>query len=394
MEDNTLEDIEANSLYDTIHDQNWEHTRELLERSDSLRLVENDDDILFRAVFEEAPLDIVKSILSHIVRSSKYPHIQTIEQALHQTDFRGYTPLNLACTNNNSSMEMIDFFMEEAPKAATIPSRGGWLPLHGVIWSQNYPTHCIEKLCCIKKLLQYHPVAATASDDDGDTPMKLLFRKWTIYMEQMWEEYEFDFMSIPQDHTDHEEMKNTTKSFLLLLEASIFGSINAPSEKETGSRARMWLPLHEATKIKNIPLIFLLLLTQMMPNCICEKDNDRNNLLHLILCNIPSKQHGDPGFLGLITFILTTFPQLVVQPNGDGKLPLFLAIKHGSPWSCLQLILLTLPEIISNVDMETQLFPFMAALCHEKASINVAYRLLQFDPTLILGATLKANVNN
>ena len=76
----------------------------------------------------------------------------------------------------------------------------------------------------------------------------------------------------------------------------------------------------------------------------------------------------------------------VAMTNSDGRLPLHLAIEHGSGCTfdtVISYLLGVAPSTVLVRDPKTGLFPFMSAAVGISCNLDAIYGLLQFDPNVL-----------
>lgn len=342
----------------------WEKARKLLETPGAKRLVEYGDFILYLVCANSnPPLDVVRTI-----------YFMSPKQAFYQDHLLGHTPLHNACLYG--SMEVMTFLMDVAPALAVMGRHT--FPLHKMISCRNNNAKKIEKL------LQISPYLAQIQDPLGLTPIEIFFRTWNTNQNQSRTWWQFtsattDIDDIFVHSVNYEEFistraaNNAVKTFFLLLNANIHGKLESKDEK------KLWLPLHEAIKMKDIPSSLVLFLLRKFPREIYKQDKQGNFLLHIALTKNQLESR-------LIKFLIQSNPEAVQTVNMKGRLPLALAIEYGNFWEddgILHLLLRTYPNALSNPDIQTQLYPFMTALSSEKASMSLVYELLRMDPSLV-----------
>jgi ankyrin repeat protein len=86
----------------------------------------------------------------------------------------------------------------------------------------------------------------------------------------------------------------------------------------------------------------------------------------------------------LVQFILDNAPSSADILDGDGRLPIHLAIANNRDLSSVVLpIIAAYPGSISAVDPCTNLKPFLLAASHDNASLDLIFRLAALEPNLI-----------
>jgi ankyrin repeat protein len=86
----------------------------------------------------------------------------------------------------------------------------------------------------------------------------------------------------------------------------------------------------------------------------------------------------------LVQFILDNAPSSADIHDGDGRLPIHLAIvKNRDLSSAVQPIIAAHPGSISAIDPYTNLKPFLLAASHNNASLDLIFRLVVLEPSLV-----------
>lgn len=154
------ETIEDSALYIALLNKQWDECRRLLMLGgrDGARLtsyVHNDGNTpLHEACYENAPVDIVKSIYE--VGGDKQATKRNINHS---------SPLHVAC--QYASEEVIFFLLDVAPQAATMEDDSGELPLHEALRCEREPS-------VVKRVFTVNPTAAYAANAEGWTPLEVL----------------------------------------------------------------------------------------------------------------------------------------------------------------------------------------------------------------------------
>lgn len=95
----------------------------------------------------------------------------------------------------------------------------------------------------------------------------------------------------------------------------------------------------------------------------------------------------------IVKFVLDEYPESINIPDGDGRLPLHIAIEHGLP--CWQILADAEPRAMERLDPNNRLYPFQTAALvssdteqqnpykfHE--STNTIYTLLRKAPHVVM----------
>jgi hypothetical protein len=130
-----------------------------------------------------------------------------------------------------------------------------------------------------------------------------------------------------------------------------------------------------------------------------EKDEDNNLPIHLFLesCMVEKERAKAKGYIEdddeyfravqiCFKLILDAYPSAANERNGDGLLPIHIAICHCNRLqfeSILQPLLEVAPTSLLARDSETRLHPFAQASIGMKSNIDTAFILLRRDPSVL-----------
>ena len=347
--------INNNALYQALLNLKWRYVRVLLKRSDSHYLARYCETIFHVACAHDAPVDIIKSILN----------ILCPNQVLHQKDMSENTPLHL--TLRYSSDEKVPLFLlKVSPSISILTNRLDNLPLHSALIHKRNTK-------IIRGLLQSFPQGIKKVNNDGHTPPDLFFKIWQNDLLKMREKHCHCFRNIQEDHEDYTKMNYVKEILLLFAYVSVHGVWDERQpEKMTTS------PLHNIIQIKDLPKVFLLLIMDLFPTQIRIKDKDGNYPLHIAVM----QKHCS---LEMVETMCFEDIHSHGFHNKCGRHAFTLAIENGVEWESkiLQMLVERDPECISRIDGKVGLSPFGLACCSNKTSLDVAYKLLMMDPSII-----------
>jgi hypothetical protein len=103
----------------------------------------------------------------------------------------------------------------------------------------------------------------------------------------------------------------------------------------------------------------------------------------------------DTAVVNCLKLLLEAYPSAAAQVNGDGRLPLHLAIEnvsHISFDSVLKPLLHQAPRALTVRDMKTRLYPFAASAVGRSANLDLVYNLLKLDPGCLQKQVVLDNV--
>lgn len=261
--ENEEEHTEDDALFKAIQLQRWIESKDLLRRSDALRLVQYGGDCtsltsLHESCILRAPFEIVQMICNIDPR-----------QATLQS-FNGHNSLHYACFGG--SEEVVALLLAIAPQTAAMPNNWGKLPLSEAIFGRSPPS-------VIKRLLCINSDAINTADENGFTPLMHFVIGWNGELTEVYPNLDRLTSYFPGDVDGITTFKET---FILLLKAYTHGAM-----EETDTSC--WIPLHEALKQNHvaIPSKFLLALDQTMHMECVKPDEGSNFPLHLACAQLP-----------------------------------------------------------------------------------------------------------
>jgi len=159
-------------------------------------------------------------------------------------------------------------------------------------------------------------------------------------------------------------------------------------------------PVHLAASVPNFPTFILQMMVLHDQSALLRTDEHGRIPLHYALVASAGNQEQDSGedsddsdlvywstndeSRSLVQFILDNAPSSADIHDGDGRLPIHLAIANNRDLSSVVLpIIAAYPGSISAVDPCTNLKPFLLAASHDNASLDLIFRLALLEPNLI-----------
>eukprot|EP00979_Chaetoceros_neogracilis_P003521 scaffold611_cov166-Chaetoceros_neogracile.AAC.4 len=159
-------------------------------------------------------------------------------------------------------------------------------------------------------------------------------------------------------------------------------------------------PVHLAASVPNFPTFVLQMMVLHDQSALLRRDEHGRIPLHYALVASAGNQEQDSredsvrvDFVywstndesrSLVQFILDNAPSSADIHDGDGRLPIHLAIANNRDLSSVVLpIIAAYPGSISAVDPCTNLKPFLLAASNDNASLDLIFRLALLEPNLI-----------
>jgi ankyrin repeat protein len=163
-----------------------------------------------------------------------------------------------------------------------------------------------------------------------------------------------------------------------------------------------FLPLHAAVQGRLCRPWNLVVLNELLTRFgeqVFKKDDKENLPVHLFLesCMIERDRAIERGYAKdaedyevavkrCLCLLLEANPQAASQTNGEGRLPLHLAIENRSLShdTAVAPLLHLAPQALLARDMKTRLYPFANTAVGSTANLDLTFSLLQRDPTVML----------
>ena len=160
-------------------------------------------------------------------------------------------------------------------------------------------------------------------------------------------------------------------------------------------------PVHLASSVPNFPAFILQMTLLHDQSALLRIDEYGRIPLHYALVATPGKQEQDSReksfcvdlaywsgnfeWRSLVQFILDNAPSSAKVQDGDGRLPIHLAIANNRDLDSVVLpIIAAYPSSIAAIDPCTNLKPFLLAASNDNASLlDVVFRLITLDPSLL-----------
>jgi len=154
-------------------------------------------------------------------------------------------------------------------------------------------------------------------------------------------------------------------------------------------------PVHLCCSVENFPTFILQMTLLHDQSALLRRDEHGRVPLHYALVATSSIKEQDPlvelAYWGanyesrsLVQYILENAPDSVAVKDRDGRLPIHLAIVNGRDLDSVVLpIVATSPSSIVAIDPCTNLKPFILAAAHDHAPLDVVFRLLTLEPSLL-----------
>jgi ankyrin repeat protein len=295
-----------------------------------------------------------------------------------QRDTAGYLPIHFACDEADASEQWIEAFV-------------GFL-------DSDYKVTYDTVFTCRCQILLLH---SFLEDHDEEFEQFCMDNNW-------WSSEEREWVSLQQILSSNEQMDDIDWSSLstpfddllpklrvLLIAAAKSNMYHTHQMQEYEISLE---PVHLAASVPNFPMFILQMMVLHDRSALLRTDEHGRIPLHYALVATPGNQEQDDSFLfvhlaywsanfesrSLVQFILDNAPNSADIHDGDGRLPIHLAIANNRNLSSVVLpIIAAYPGSISAVDPCTNLKPFLLAASHDNASLDLIFRLAALEPNLI-----------
>jgi ankyrin repeat protein len=298
-----------------------------------------------------------------------------------QRDNDGYLPIHSACYETDTNEQWIEAFV-------------GFLDSnYKVTYDTVFTYKCL--LCILESFIEVH---------DEEFEQFCTDNNWLSSEEVQCASFQQFLSSKEQmDDIDWSSLKTLFDDFLpklrVLLEAA--AKSNMYHTHQTQEYEISLEPVHLAASVPNFPTFILQMMVLHDQSALLRTDEHGRIPLHYSLVATPGDQEkedsGEDPYdadliywssndesRSLVQFILDNAPSSADIHDGDGRLPIHLAIANNRDLSSVVLpIIAASPGSISAVDPCTNLKPFLLAASHDNASLDLIFRLAALEPNLI-----------
>jgi hypothetical protein len=119
---------------------------------------------------------------------------------------------------------------------------------------------------------------------------------------------------------------------------------------------------------------------KLHPEWVSVADGEGNYPLHHVVIRRPFRIKD----VHLIRDLVTTYPEAASKRNAKGEEPIFIALRERMAWDAgVEALVKAQPDILSSLDSETGLYPFLlAASLDGEVAVETTYQLLCANPHL------------
>jgi len=199
-----------------------------------------------------------------------------------------------------------------------------------------------------------------------------------------------DSSAFTKDRRTHE---NFIVEFNALLSAAVRSTEIRLAEHQKKIWKRPTLPVHMAAAIAKYPMFSLQLPLMLNHESIYHLDENSRIPLHYAVTSISTDYDycqstlkdlywcGGIEHRSNVQYLVEYAPDTTLVRDGDKRLPLHLAVMHGSFEVSIEPILNVNPSQVKEIDPVTGLYPFMLA-ASEGQNVNIIFNLLLMYPPL------------
>jgi hypothetical protein len=292
----------------------------------------------------------------------------------------GYLPIHIACFDADVSGQWIEAFV-------------GFLDSeYKVTYDTVFTCRCL--LTILESFIQYHEIQFLQFWNDNNWWSS--GERKCVPLQQILSSNELDDIHWSSLRTPFENL--LLPKLRVLLEAA--AKSNMYHIHQTQEYKISLEPVHLAASVPNFPTFILQMMVLHDRSALLRTDEHGRIPLHYALVATPGNQEQDSGedsddavlvywstnfeSRSLFQFILDNAPSSADIHDGDGRLPIHLAIANNRDLSSVVLpIIAAYPSSISAIDPCTNLKPFLLAASHDNASLDLIFRLAALEPNLI-----------
>ncbi|CAJ1954352.1 unnamed protein product [Cylindrotheca closterium] len=356
-----VEDEDARTLIDLIEDMNWPKLRTAVhERQEELKEVSGlhgyDWTILhFLCAVPPVPNDIFESVVE------LYPEATRVRGKKW-----GQTPLHVLCRNSQKSVRKVQIILKHMePEDLLIGTNIGSTALHCACASHAW-------IPVLQELIQANPKIVLVATHDQHTALSALFQSHLQTIQG-----HLQVVRILRGETVEENhfTKFWQKVVLMATTAFKFSPIYNPDMEPNLEKSGL-----HGLQLLRAPLQLQQVAIKLHPEWVSVADSAGNYPLHNILIQKPFRIKD----VHLIRDLATAYPEAASKRNAKGEEPIFIALRGQMAWHAgVEALVKAQPEILSSMDSETGLYPFLlAASLDGEVAVENTYHLLCANPHL------------
>jgi len=357
--DEVLKELQddARTLTDLIEDMNWEKLRTAVhERKEELKEVDDHRGwtiLHYLCALPPVPSDIFQSVVE------LYP------EALKVRDKKwGQTPLHVLCWNSQKSVSKVKILLEHMePEDLLIGTHLGGSALHCACSGHAFlPVH--------QELIRANPkIVLVKSHEYKHTALVAL---WHSHLNTI--QGHMQVARILKGETVEEGHFKRFWEKVVLMATTAFKL--SPTSREMENDIERYT-LH-GFQFLRAPLRMQQIAIKLHPEWVSVADSEGNYPLHNVVIRRPFRIKD----VQLIKDLVSVYPEAASKRNVGGDTPIFIALRERMAWDAgVEALVKAQPEILSSMDRETGLYPFLlAASLDGKVAVETTYQLLSANP--------------
>eukprot|EP00526_Cylindrotheca_closterium_P018268 CAMPEP_0113614734 /NCGR_PEP_ID=MMETSP0017_2-20120614/7327_1 /TAXON_ID=2856 /ORGANISM="Cylindrotheca closterium" /LENGTH=366 /DNA_ID=CAMNT_0000523927 /DNA_START=76 /DNA_END=1176 /DNA_ORIENTATION=- /assembly_acc=CAM_ASM_000147 len=352
---------DARTLTDLIEDMNWPKLRTAVhERPEELKEVNElygyGWTILhFLCAVPPVPDDIFQSVVE------LYPEATRLRGKKW-----GQTPLHVLCRNSQKSVRKVQIILKHMePEDLLIGTNVGSTALHCACASHAW-------IPVLEELIQANPKIVLAKTYDQHTALVALFQ---AHLQTIPGHLQL-VRILKGEKVEENHFTKFWEKVLLMATTAFKLSPNYSPDIEADFEN---YGLH-GLQFLRAPLQLQQVAIKLHPEWVSVADSEGNYPLHNAVIRKPIRIKD----VKLIRDLATAYPEAASKRNTKGEEPIFIALRERMAWDAgIEALVKAQPEILSSIDSETGLYPFLlAASLDGKVALETTYQLLCANPHL------------
>ncbi|CAJ1954353.1 unnamed protein product [Cylindrotheca closterium] len=349
---------DARTLAGLIEDMNWEKLRTAIhERKEELKEVDDSRGwtILHRlCALPPVPKDIFQSVVKLCPEATKVRDKKW-----------GQTPLHVLCWNSQKTVGKIQILLQHMPpEDLLIGTHLGGSALHCACSGHAFlPVH--------QELIRANPkIVLVKSREYKHTALVAL---WQSHLNTI--QGHMQVARILKGETVEERHFKRFWEKVVLMATTAFKLSPTYSPEMNNDIERYAL---HGLQFLRAPLKTQQVAIKLHPEWVSVADSEGNYPLHNVIIRRPFRIKD----IHLIKDLVAVYPEAASKRNARGDEPIFIALRERMAWDAgVEALVKAQPEILSSMDRETGLCPFLlAASLDGKVAVETTYQLLSENP--------------
>jgi len=349
---------DARTLTGLIEDMKWEKLRVAVhERKEELREVDDRRGwtiLHYLCALPPVPTDIFRSVVE------LFPEAATIRDKKW-----GQTPLHVLCWNSQKTVSKVQILLKHmGSDDLLIGTHLGGSALHCACSGHAFlPVH--------KELIRANPeIVLVKSREYKHTALVAL---WHSHLNTIQGHMQVARI-LKGEIVDEGHFKRFWEKVVLMATTAFRLSPTYSPEMEDDIEK---YALHGLQYLR-APLKMQQVAIKLHPEWVSVADNEGNYPLHNVVIRRPFRIHD----VQLIKTLVASYPEAASKQNTRGDSPIFIALRERMAWDAgVKALVSAQPDILSSMDRETGLYPFLlAASLDGKVAVETTFQLLSAKP--------------